>query len=442
MARKKLESVDVDLDDRPTRPVKVSTVTREEYIREEPADVEIETEAEDATWSDPFASFNEIISTSQNAVLRIWRLPNYDLDGQTAIRGTEREYCGSVPYSTDNAVLLDQIQARVPMGGMVSLELFADAAVRKRGLLKLVKYPQNQQQQTSPSNPSFIINQPTPPVPVVAPVNPAEVMREHMRLAQDLVQMARDLQPGQPEGPQQMSAPPPFEDRLFETVLTKALDSDKAPIDKVLDALSGRRAVEPGWAETLMPLAIEAMRLFAPAINAFSQRLAQAPVQGATAAAGASLQQPTAQLGPAVETVPDSAPDVNNQPPPPVVDPIQRDWQQAMIRMLEDCTRHVELMSVGGGSKSVIPASESILELYSRYPEQLAQTIAMLLTQSPDQVLDLCCMMLNESGVAHVNSVLKPAESAKKWIEELQGETKRIIEEAQTETDEVDADEK
>jgi hypothetical protein len=423
MARKKnplvldneFEGAEEVLDEAPrTRPVKVSSVTREEYVREDPV-IDPEDEAgvilEDEAPPDLFSTFNEIAQNNQNSLLRIWRLPNYDIDGKSSTRSTEREYCGSVEYDASAASLIDQIRGRVPEGGMLTLELFFNGGVRKRGLLRVK--PQAQAAGTATQHgASVVINQPAND----AAISPVEMMREQMKLAKDLVSMARDLQPPAPTinvGGATESEANTTQDRLLETVLIKALERDKTPIDRVLEVLSGRGAKEPTLMETLAPIIGEVLKAFAPTINAAIQRNAAAAAPGhAPPAAAPQLATPAG--GPVAA---------------PAVDPVNRAWFRVVLRMLEDCTEHVELSKVSGDRISVIPSAEAIADLAGRFPEQLTPTIQTLITSTPENVLELCAMMLDAGGQEHIRNNLMPYPAAAAWIAELQTECTRIFNE-------------
>lgn len=418
----------------------VEVLERHHYTKEVPIIEEATAAIVEDEQPDIFSTFNEIVSTNESALLRIWLLPKYDIDGRASIHATDREYCGSIPYNSDNAVLLDQIQGRVPMGGMVQLELFANGAIRKRGLLRLIKQTVPINSNYTPQGTHLVINQPQAPSPAQQSINPADMMREQMGLAKDLVAMAKDLAPAAPivnVGEQQQSnSDKPLEERLFEAVALKALESDKVPIDRLLDALGGGgRHKEP----SIMEGVLEILKAFAPTIDKVVQQVMAAQQRATMSAAGVSSApgvQP-AQLSGAQVDGSRIAPEGQGEPSQ-AVDPIARDWFQVIIRMLEDCTRHVELASVGGGGKSVLPSAEAVIELAERYPEQLGPTIQTLLTSEPIQVIDLCCMMLDERGQAHVNTVLRPAPATVEFIGLLQEECKRIIEDAKEQI-EVDA---
>jgi len=407
-----------------TRQVKVNAVERREYIEEEPIISVGDDETAQPEWTDPFAAFSEIVVDNQQATIHIWRLPNFDQDGRTSPNGTNREYCGSVLYQDDDDTLLHQIQQRVPLGGVVSLELKQGGTFQKSGLLRLTK-PLTAPASTQQSFPPITINQ---PAQVQQGMNQLDLVTQQFDMVEKVVGLAQKLIPPAPiintgeQQPASSNGDKPLEDRIFEALALKALESDKVPMDRLLEALSGRRS-EPSIWESIAPIIGEVIKAFAPSINAVIQRqVANAP--GATQPAGIA----PAQLGAPIEQEP--AP---GDQPPPVIDPVQRDWFQAMIRLLEDCTRHVELASVGGGSKSVLPSAEAILELAERYPEQLGSTIQILLVASPIEVLDSCAMMLDERGRAHIETALKPFPSSLAWISELQAECKRILADATAE---------
>lgn len=413
----------------PTKTVRV--IEEHSYEKEVPIIEEaVAAKEEEPQVPDIFSTFNEIVSTNQSAILRIWRLPNYEIDGRASTYATDREYCGSVPYSADNAALLDQIQGRVPIGGMLQLELFADGAVRKRGLLKLIKAPQainptygNGQQGTH-----LVINQPAAATVPQQQVSPAEVMREHMSLAKDLVAMARDLAPPAPTinlGEARQAEEKPMEERLFEAVLVKALESGKTPVDRVIDALSGRRS-EPSTMETIL----EVVKAFAPTVDKVAQEFISMQRQARAQQAQNAAPAPT-QLG-NLPTEPVSAEPViegEQQQPSPPVDPVGRAWMRVLYRLLEDCTEHVALSQVSADRISVIPSAEAIADLADRFPEQLGPTIEQVLAATPDDVLTMCGMLLGEAGRAHIEVHLKPFPAAAAWIEELQTTCKNILSE-------------
>lgn len=432
MAKRNLAAV-VDEGVPETKTVRV--LEQHSYTKEVPI-IEEATAAiiEEDTQPDIFSTFNEIVSTNESALLRIWLLPKYDIDGRASIHATDREYCGSIPYNSDNAVLLDQIQGRVPMGGMVQLELFANGAIRKRGLLKLIKQAVPISNNYNPPGTHLVINQ--PPAPAGAPATAPMTMVEQAESFLKVADVIKRLQPEQVQSVQRETVDDPSRpigERILETLTLKALESDKVPIDRLLDAIGGGRK-EPSMWEGVM----EVIKAFAPTIDkVVSQMMATQAAQQRAILASQGVQTPApaqsvGQLGEGAETASNEQGEAS-QP----VDPISRDWFQLIIRMLEDCTRHVELASVGGGGKSVVPTAESVIELMERYPAELGPTIAQLLTVEPMQVIDLCSMMMVEQPQvqAHIERVLKPSTAAVEWITSLQEECKRIIEDAKQEED-------
>jgi hypothetical protein len=288
----------------------------------------------------------------------------------------------------------------------------------------------------TPTGTHLVINQPAANVqaaPVTAPMTMVEQAESFLKVA-DVI---KRLQPEQTTMVQQREATSesqPLEERLFQAITLKALESDKVPIDRLLDAIGGNRHKEPGIMEGIL----EILKAFAPTIDKVVQQVlaTQRAAMSTAGVSSASPGNPARLSGAPVESAPEGS---NSQDGvSQAVDPIARDWFQVMIRLLEDCTRHVELASVGGGAKSVVPSAEAIVELMERYPEQLGPTIGQLLSASPEQVIDMCCMMLDERGQQHVNSVLRPAPTALTWIGELQGECNKIISDAAEDAKEED----
>jgi len=421
-----------------TRKVRVNE--QRSYVDEEPIE-EVEVIEEAETEPNPIQTFLQSIDNSRSLTMKVFLLPNFYKDGKRSIRANERPFVTQFPFSNEDITDYQQrIQQACPAGGMFQIELregWQMVRIWEEPIAPAPGYQASgtaQEQRTYP----IIVNPAMNPAPVSQPaVNPADMMREQMGLAKDLVAMAKDLAPPAPivnVGEQQNNGDKSVGERIIESLTLKALESDKVPVDRLLEAIGGGRKDPSIWEGVL-----EVAKIFAPTIDRIAQQFlanqqrAAMSVSGPQSAPGA---QPLQALSSGVEGAPEGS---NAQDGVQQIDPISRDWFQVIIRMLEDCTRHVELASVGGGSKSVLPSAEAVIELAERYPERLGPTIQQLLAASPAQVLDLCSMMLDERGRAHIEQVLKPAPASVEWIRLLQEECKRIIEDArqdaETETD-------
>lgn len=413
---------------------KVRVHEQRTYVDEEPV---IDVEAEDVIEveeANPIQAFLSAIDNSRSLTMKVFLLPNFYKDGKRSIRANERPFVTQFPFSNEDIQDYQQkIQQACPAGGMFQIELREGWQVVRIWEEPIAAAPGYQepsaatrQQNTYP----IIVNPAMNPQPPPA-ASPVDVMREQMSLAKDLVSMAKDLAPVAPvvhvgNGTSAEPGERPLEEKLFETVLIKALESGKTPIEKVLDAMSGRRS-EPG----VMEMVLEVAKVFAPTIDRITQEFiamqkqarAQAPQQAAAA---------PANLGtlPAEPVSTESATEGEPQSPQPAPDPASRAWFKTLVRALEDCTEHVELQKVSADSISVVPAAEAIADLVDRFPEQLEATITQVLETSPEQVLELAAMMLGEQGRAHIEAHLKPFPVALTWIAELQETCKNILSEA------------
>jgi len=429
MARKKTATaveVEEEILQAPrTRPVRVNQVTRREYIEEEAVDNATITDEDEDEFPDPFGAFNEIVTDSRNAILRIWRLPNYDVDGRTAINGVEREYCGSVVYNPDNTAMVDQIHGRVPMGGMLSLELFADGAVRKRGLLRLMKNPQAPPAGAGP----ITINQ--PPAPALPMVDPMTVVKQQAESFLAVANVIKQLQPDTAGNTQRAATieapePVPLRDRLLEGVILKMVESPKPDsLERVADLLSGGKE-SGGWVEaaltTIGPHLGTFLTQIGPGLSAYLMRLAS----GGPVAAPAT-----------------AAPQLNPQQPPgaPAMEPGERAWRRVMGRLLDDLFEHVNLVQSGQLGLDVHSSAEAVADLADRFQEhaQITGIIQNLIAVEPAQVIDLCCLMLPPQAIERLTP-RKESPAAIEWLAELQTETRAILAGAPEETEERKTD--
>jgi hypothetical protein len=435
MPRKKVELPE---EETKTRQVKVRTVTNEEYVREEPAiDVEVETEQEE--WADPFASFSEIVTDNQQATIHIWRLPNFETDGgRTSPNGTVREYCGSVIYRENDDTLLHEIQQRVPLGGVVSLELKQGGNYQKSGLLRLAKPPgvATSNGQHSQAFPPITINQ---PAAQQAPM--ADPMLAIERQAETFLKVAEVIKKLQPEPQAQVVnsngdvEPPTMRDRLLEGVILKMVESPKPDsLERVADLLAGGRQ-ETSWTDTIIaalaPAVPEILRTIGPGLNALMLRFASGGQQ--------TSPQPVTATSSGVQEPPPAQPQLTGEQPaspaPPPMSPVERAYVKTLMRLLEDCMEHAEVSAVSADRISVTPAAESIVELVDRFPEQLNSTVAALLEAPPLSVFDMCASVITPHAAQIL--ALKEKPGAVEWIEELQTETKRILSETNEDTAET-----
>lgn len=421
-ARELLEPDDEEVLDPPrsTRKVKVNQVTRREFEEDEPVTVDvIEDEHED--WPDPFVAFNEIVSDATNAQLRIWRLPRYDIDGRSSINGTEREYCGSVIYNPNNASMLDQIQGRVPAGGMLMLELFADSKIQKRGLLRISSPQHATQTATSASSsPGIIINPPT----AAAPVDPMTIVKQQAESFLAVANVIKQLSPAATVAAvSEPAEPAPLRDRLLEGVILKMVESPKEDsLERVADLLSGGKQ-SPGWAEAAITAIGPHLGTFltqvGPGLGAYLYRLAS----GGAPVAPSVVQSPGSQQAPQ---------QLNGEPVPPAapVDPGDRAWRRVMGRLLDDLFEHVALVQSGQLGLDVHSSAEAVADLAGRFQEhaQITGIIQQLIAVTPDQVIDLCCLMLPPQAIERLTP-MKQSNAALEWLAELQTETRSILNE-------------
>ena len=417
MARKKIEIEQGP----PTKTVEV--IERHSYMKEVPVeDVNAisATKDEEPQAPDVFAMFNEIVSANQSALLRIWRLPNYDIDGRTSMNATDREYCGSVSYNADNAILLDQISGRVPMGGMVQLELFADGAIRKRGLLKLIKKADAiNPAYTGQGGPSLVINQPQ--ASNGARLNPSETVRDTLGLLKDMGEVMKTFMPvpvvpAAAETPE----PAPLKDRLLEGILVSAFKGDNVPgdrFDKVLEVLAGGKS-EPSWIDALVsgvaPHIGPVLNQIGPGLNALLMRLATgAPVEASSVPVQTSSSGALSEGASQAESAPD---------------PVQRAWQRVLFRLLDDMWEHVEAVNRGALGISVTSAAEAIADLADRFQdnEQIMGTIGQMLSLPPEQVIEACALMVPPALTERIIG-MKSSAAALAWLVELQVTTREIL---------------
>ena len=403
-----------------TRNVEVNQVTRRRYTEQEPLEddaSEMEV-VEDEAWADPFGPFNEIVGAGAgDATIRIWRLPRYDVDGKTAMRTTEREYCGSVPYSPDNAFVLDSIQARVPKGGMCTLELIGEGArVQRRGLIRIAS--------TEPATPPATSNGQNPIViqPAAPPVDPFATVKQQAESLVAVADLLRKLQPEPPPAPAPLqieTAAVAPRQQLFETVLVEMVKSSKPDsLDRVADLLSGGR--ESGWLETTIkevaPHVGGFLNQIGPGLNMWLMRMAGG--QPVAAPAGVATSSSPAPAGAAV-------------------DPSERAWRRVLYRLVDDLLENHGLLQTGQLGLDIHSSAEAVADLAARFAgnQQITATIEQLLTLAPAQVIDACCMMITPQ-LAERLVPLKEHEASKTWLLELQSQVREIQNESAPESPE------
>lgn len=424
MTRKKTEPAGVE---NKTRQVKVNAFERREYIEEEPI---VSTDpAADVFSDDPFAEFNQIVTDNKQATVHIWRLPNYEVDGRTSPNGTEREYCGSIIYQQGDDTLLHQIQQRVPMGGVVSLELKQSGQYQSSGLLKIIRPPNVPMATQQHGFPPITINQPNPQHVIAKPFEGVKEAFSLLREMGETMKAVMPLPPIIPAATNGAEQQPSIKDRILEGVIIKAFEGDKVPsdrFDRVLDVLGGGGRNEPGIVESIVQGVAPHLGTFLQGIssglNALLMRLATG-----TPVVEATVSSQTASIAGALTE--------GQQRPTEPIDPAEYAWQRTLGRILDDLFEHVSAIVQARAPVDVHSSAEAIIDLGSRFQanEQITATIDQLLTLPPDQVIDLCTTMVPGKIQPHV-AELKKSQAAILWLVELQNETKAILADNQGES--------
>jgi hypothetical protein len=450
MTRTKSERVAVDIPDEEidiprTRQVRRSTVE----VFEEPIEETVMVDPEPEQPVDPIQAFLSQIDKTRQLTMKVFLLPNFYKDGKRSIRANERPFVTQFGFTVDDIEDYQQrIQQACPAGGMFQIELregWQMVKIWEEPISALPGYQANSGGSSQPSYPIIVNPAMQPQAPPQAVMSPAEIMREHMSLAKDLVAMAHDLIPPAPvvnvSSPDNGSQEGNIGDRLIEGVLLKALESGKTPIDKVLEVL--RPAKEASWADALVPIGVEFMRSAGPALAQLLSRFAATPPQNALGGPQATFA-PQGMLGGVPE--PQNAPEGQPEAIAPVSGvqptPIEQAYLRVVVRMLEDCAEHVSVVPTGVPGVSVASSAEAIVGLVDRFPEQLETTVEALLASEPVQVFELCSLLppLASPQAQAFIGPLKTNPLALAWVAELQTKAKEFLIFASAEDDQAGED--
>jgi len=409
---------------------RVRTVRTEEFNEPiEVAAVEVEPEPEpEDDYIDPFALFGEYVSEPDSCKIHIWLLPHYDKNRKVSANGGGRIYRGTIAYEPENDSMLEEIQTRVPEGGTVVLELRERGSFKNQGLLHLGAQPEG------PPPPA-----PGPP-PYVPPPGPSagELFDQQLVMFERFTEAARKMIPPPPtlavDNGKDNKAPTderPFEDRLLETVVMKALDSDKpsGTLDKVLDAIGGRGQKAPGFGEQILILLAPALNELAKAAIPFLQSYIATMTQAGAPQKPAGPEPPAAaaQLPPAQPPSPAAA----GGPTAPAIDPVQRNWMRTIIRILENCEEQARVAEADTSIElSVEPSAIEVAELYFRFNNELGMTVDAILAAEPVGVFELCALVM-PAQLHQAIAGLQSQPAAVAWVARLQARIREVIAENQ-----------
>lgn len=406
-------------------PGKVKVREERVYLRDAEPEPAVEAlEEDESDLADPLTIFAGMVEPTDQYTMRIWRLPKYEEDGRVSANGSVREACGTVAYSAEDDFLIDRIREKVPAGGYVLLELTSRGKFVDQGVMKLAPLPghhdhsqqQQQRQNGQPSGPLVVMHQPHQPQQSIQPIDPMAQAEQGMSFAMKLVDMAKKLAPepqpvtiNAPQAGQGEAEPKGLEDRLLETVITKAIEGDTEGkrLDKVLDALAGRsRNTGIDWSEMLGGIT----RALLPLVAQFG---AQYMVQrnGGQVSANSPVQ---IEAGVAQAAMPQTAPALPDNP-------ADRAWVF--------CVRHM-LENIANGVSPRTSASE-VLDLLDQY-EHLESIVEPILLAEPTQAIELIA-----AWVPQVIG-LKDHAGAVAWIARWQKEARKMV--AEQEADEQEAD--
>jgi hypothetical protein len=233
----------------------------------------------------------------------------------------------------------------------------------------------------------------------------------------------KQLQPEQAAAPAPVAQAEPvsIRDRMLEGVILKMVESPKPDsLERVADLLSGKEG--GGWVEATItsigPHLGQFLTQIGPGLGAYFMRLAS----GGPVATGAP------QLNAAGDVI------ANPPPPPPVTDPAERAWRRMMGRLLDDLFEHVNLVGSGQLGLDVHSSAEAVADLAGRFADNqtIVPIIQQLISVSPEQVIDLCCMMLPPQATERLTP-MKQSHPALEWLSELQLETRTILTEGEGE---------
>ena len=412
----------------PTRKVRVNEQQHKTrtFIEEEPIEDmdELEIEIETEVTTDPIAEFLRSIDEERSVTMHAFVLPVHPVNGKVG-HVSDRAYVTSFQFTGDEAeTYRSRVQFCYPQGGMFQFELREGGKILKRWHEKITPAPGYEPEKKSPFPfpPPPVINikqNDTPPAPAQ---NPLEMIEQQATMFVKIGEVFKSFQTPPPtiitaNGASGDSTQdrPPLEERLFETVLIKALESGKTPIDKVLEALTGRRE-KTGFMDSLAPVLVELAKGLTPVISMGIQQYVRSAAQSQGAAPAAP--------GEPIEANPQQI----TAPPP---EPSERAWRRVVQRMLEDCFEHVQIRSASAvDGIHTTPSANAIVDLLDRFPEQLTQMVHALLDLTPEEVFDMCAMLQPTQQLAEGVMALKSYPAALSWLKELQEETKGILAES------------
>lgn len=411
----------------------VAVVKTERYTDEVPVEEPAEDEVAVTGEPEQVDLIDELfaeVDASRTMRMYAWCLTEFARNGLRGRRAPGAAYVCDFPFTeTDALTYQSNIQARYPTGGMFYIEVRGDFVDKngmdRNGVIKswseqiagIPGYNQPQQQQQGPY--PIIVNTPPPherqsqQSQPTTQLNPAEMMREHMLLARDMVTMAKDLMPPpQPiniNGSDRNAAEDkPIEDKLFETVVTKALETDTEGkrLDKVLEALGGRRNSGFDWGGMLEGLT----KAILPMAMQFGMQYVQAQ-RGATISSqpGSDNQQAL----PAGQPVP-----VFNVP----VDPGERAWFFCVRHLFENCTNG---MPARGTANAII----DVLDQY-QHLEPVVEPV--LKAESGELAIDFLTLVDQRC------EQLKQSPAAIAWVAKVQEEARAMSEQGEFVTEEDD----
>jgi hypothetical protein len=397
---------------------KVRVIHNESYIDEQPVD-ESEVEVEEIAPETPENTIEEFlrsIESDRQLTLHVFALPNFSRDGRIGIRATERQWVTAFPFTADEVDTYRQtIQFHYPQGGMFALELKDRGKHFKKWEESIAAAPGYQSQQPAQQRGPFpaypppaihVHQQETPPLPQLDPMTQIEKQAETFL---KVAQVIKQLQPEAPAVAAETKSDESMEDKLFSAVLLKAVESKETPIERVLDALAGRNH-EPSFMDSLGDFFRAVAPALGPLIEGWVNRMQQStttPAQpGATVQAQIPQQLPVSTNSEQGE----SAPVIQ-------IDPMTRAYQRTIGRMIEDCAEQT----------GTLASAEAITDVYERFPD-LRVYIDGLLSTKPEEVFDLCAMMMPNPQAVQMVKGLQAVPACVEWIKRLQEDTRETME--------------
>jgi hypothetical protein len=246
-------------------------------------------------------NFLEQIRGEQNWRLVVFRLPNFNRDGRTDMRGP-KVYCGNIPFEPDS--YLDTIQDLCPEGGTFKIQAknpegqFSEQWIEH--LMPIRKNANSQQ--------VFLA---APLTAATAP--PVDTMDQFLTFAKRASEIREALgwqTPSQATAPApavEIERQAPLTERLTDALVMKLVETGKPDaLDRALDAITGKR--EPTWVETIIN---DVIKPLIPAVLP----LAQMFIQNAAARQAAMPQPAQIPAGNFTGRLPDPLPGQNTWPP-------------------------------------------------------------------------------------------------------------------------------